>query len=1426
MLKILRESHNVMVRYGCALLSAVLTFLPVLSYAGPAGGSVQSGNITISQPNSASTLIQQSSHKGIINWQDFSIGAGESVQFQLPSAQAKTLNRVVGHNVSDIQGALSSNGQLYLVNPNGVIFGAGSKIDAAGLLVTTSHVSDEDFLDNFLNLQQAPDGSAIVNNGDISIKDGGFALLVAPQVVNNGTIIARFGKVGLGAGSKGTIDLYGDGLIQFEPSSDVANLVNNGVIQGGYVELTAADVDALLKGVVRVNGVVKADHVVIEGGENSIVRLNGSVVAKNEAQQTGGRVDVLGDLVSLLENTDIDVSGELGGGQAHVGGDYQGKGTLKTATTTYMAAGAEIDASAIRIGDGGKVILWADETAHFEGQIAATGGADGGDGGFVETSGKGQLAYRGFVDVTAENGEIGSLLLDPENITISSDPFTPTDLADGVFWFDPSNAGTVTLASGNVSQIDDQMTGVGGSNNATQGSAGNRPSLVTLNGRNALDFDGSENLDIGNNNSINTSSYPDRVIMTAFRTSGDVTTRQYLYEQGGSSNGYSIYIEGNQLVVGGWRNSSGTWNNYGTVPVSINETYVVALNQDASSNFMDVWVNGAKVATFNNVAAGQTAHSGGIQFAGSDNSRLNGGGDPGTCCNFTGQMGDLIQYETALTDAEVKESQQYLALQWGATLDAPGEDYTISLEVLESQLAGANITLQAEDNITIDDIADDSLDLAMDGTGSFTLIADNDSDGVGTISMDASDAIVTQGGDINMTAAVIDVNDITSNGGDVTLSATAALTADVINAGAGNIALTADSDNDSAAVALTASDLTANGITLTGGTDNDDTLALSGTISSGAAGLSLNNFASAALNNAIIDTNGVAFNNAVNLTLGGAGASTIQTGGANITQSGTVNGGEDFVLNAGAGSINLSGDAGGSTALTSLTATGATIQTAGVTTTGNQTYNGPQTTNGNLTATGAGAIQINNALTLGADTVITTNSGDVTLVSTVDGGEAFTVNSTSGNLNTAADFGGGTALTSLSVGTANADLQEITTTGGLTVSANTTYNDDLNAGGLLNLSGASTLAVDALFQSTGGGAVTLGGSLNGAQNLTITTGGQINQGALIGGGTRLTSLALNGATTQLTNDIYTVGALSFGANTNLAARVDSLDTVTFNNALTLAGASTVVGANGVTFSDNVNGTENLTLESAAGDINFAAHVGNSSALDTLTITDTGNLTFGADVSLAALDQQAGRGTTSLGSNFNSTGNVDVLGVNIEGDILSAADVMFDVTGSVTGQLFAGGYALKAENSDQTGEVNNVTGIDALKEITFTKFGAGPHYFNGFILPYETIIQATSTGYETTQINSAGSALSGGFTRTISDIPDLKILRSAGRSRVGHIAPTDASFAKLSLGSDGSVVVNPFLMDFRSVGVEPGTELFYNSYPYLEKSVWNWLSYKD
>ncbi|MFT7530493.1 MAG: hypothetical protein ACI9FD_001498 [Gammaproteobacteria bacterium] len=132
----------------------------------------------------------------------------------------------------------------------------------------------------------------------------------------------------------------------------------------------------------------------------------------------GGSVSVLGDYVNLGSDAVIDVTGDAGGGVVLVGGDFQGGGDTPTAKKTTIAAGAQIRADAVTDGDGGKIIVWADDRTEFSGDISVTGGELGGDGGFVEVSGKKSLKYRGHVDASAPNGEYGDLLLDPQNIFI------------------------------------------------------------------------------------------------------------------------------------------------------------------------------------------------------------------------------------------------------------------------------------------------------------------------------------------------------------------------------------------------------------------------------------------------------------------------------------------------------------------------------------------------------------------------------------------------------------------------------------------------------------------------------------------------------------------------------------------------------------------------------------------------------------------------------------------------------------------------------------------------------------------------------------------------------------------------------------------------------------------------------------------------
>ena len=134
--------------------------------ANPLGGNVVAGQATIVQPSSALTQIDQSSNRAVIDWRSFSIGTGEAVRFNQPSASAATLNRVVGNEPSSILGSLSANGRVYLVNQNGVFIGPEAQVDAAALVLSTANISNSDFMADRLNFNQpGKPGARIINEG-------------------------------------------------------------------------------------------------------------------------------------------------------------------------------------------------------------------------------------------------------------------------------------------------------------------------------------------------------------------------------------------------------------------------------------------------------------------------------------------------------------------------------------------------------------------------------------------------------------------------------------------------------------------------------------------------------------------------------------------------------------------------------------------------------------------------------------------------------------------------------------------------------------------------------------------------------------------------------------------------------------------------------------------------------------------------------------------------------------------------------------------------------------------------------------------------------------------------------------------------------------------------------------------------------------
>ncbi|WP_158699370.1 two-partner secretion domain-containing protein [Magnetospirillum gryphiswaldense] len=423
-------------------LAGVLTIGAPAALANPQGGTVAQGSATITQTDPKTLTINQTSDRAVLNWQNFSIGAGETTRFIQPSSSSSVLNRVTGDQVSQILGSLQANGRVYLVNPNGIVFGAGSKIDVAALVASTANIKNENFMAGNMKFDIPGKANAqIVNEGTITAADGGLVAIVSPYLRNSGIISARLGKVALAAANGVTLDLYGDNLILFQASDKIASQIvgtdgkpvaslieNSGKIyaDGGRVLMSANAAKGVVDNAINTTGLISAraveqqgGEIVLKGEDAGIVQVSGSLDASGkEAGQKGGTVNVLGDVVALQSTAKVDVSGDAGGGTALIGGDYLGGGTVRNADVAYMAKGAVIDASAITTGNGGKSILWANNTTRSYGSIFARGGRLGGDGGFVETSGKVYLAQEGSVDASAPKGKAGTWLMDPGTVYI------------------------------------------------------------------------------------------------------------------------------------------------------------------------------------------------------------------------------------------------------------------------------------------------------------------------------------------------------------------------------------------------------------------------------------------------------------------------------------------------------------------------------------------------------------------------------------------------------------------------------------------------------------------------------------------------------------------------------------------------------------------------------------------------------------------------------------------------------------------------------------------------------------------------------------------------------------------------------------------------------------------------------------------------
>ena len=501
-----RKGHRVALSNLALIAGWLIAGSP--AYANPTGGQVVAGSATIEAGAPGTLNIFQQSNRAVIDWRSFSIGAGETVNFLQPSANSATLNRVLGNDPSAIFGRLNANGTVMLVNPNGIVFGAGSRVDVGGLVATTANIGNADFMAgrHVFGTASGSPTAGIENHGHISIRDSGLAALVAPRVRNSGVIEARLGRVVLGAANSFTLDFHGDGLLSFgagsaitdSPAGNGALVSNSGEIraEGGTVLLTARAVKGVIDQVINTDGVISATtvsgqegRIVLSGGEAGTVAIGGTVDVSAKAGGQGGTVVATGEHIAVAAGARIDASGQHGGGEIALGStgltDAANPFADKSQSVA-IARGATLHADAIAQGDGGTITAWSKEQTVFAGSLSARGGVEGGNGGFAEVSSQKNIGLTGSVDLRAPKGQTGTLLLDPTDLRI-------TDTASG--GSQDGNAGDGTVGRGDANQ------GAGATLNTVsrgllEGMAGNANIVLQATGQITVDAMASGRIDL------------------------------------------------------------------------------------------------------------------------------------------------------------------------------------------------------------------------------------------------------------------------------------------------------------------------------------------------------------------------------------------------------------------------------------------------------------------------------------------------------------------------------------------------------------------------------------------------------------------------------------------------------------------------------------------------------------------------------------------------------------------------------------------------------------------------------------------------------------------------------------------------------------------------------------------------------------------
>ncbi|EAS5990805.1 filamentous hemagglutinin N-terminal domain-containing protein [Salmonella enterica] len=832
-----------------ALLTGLIAgLLPAMALAAdlPTGGQIVGGQGSISTSGNQMTIHQQTQNMAA-NWHSFDIGKNNTVQFVQPNSSSVALNRVTGASGSQIMGTLKANGQVFILNPNGVLFGKNARVDVGGLVASTKNISTTDFMKGQYTLSGSGNpGAQVVNQGSLTTSKGGYIVLAGERVSNSGTVTTPSGKTILAAGKTVTLQLDNGGLTSVSVNGSVVNALveNQGLISAtnGQVYLTAKGQDMLLNTVVNNSGTVEAKglanrggEIVLNGGDSGVVSQSGHLLADSQTGQ-GGKITLEGQNIHLAGGSLTTATGKTGGGEVYVGGGWQGQDShIKNASKVVMDKAATVDVSATENGNGGTAVLWSDDYTNFRGTVLAKGGAKSGDGGRVETSSHRNLQASGAVDASARAGHGGEWLLDPTDVTIvgaGADTGIDSATADGTDIFTPTASGGQILNSSIVNQLNaGTSVTVKTSGTDTDGETGNitvNANIIKTAGTDAkLTLLADNNISTGDNVSIGATTGKLNLDLLAGNTTNNASISLGKF--------INISLNGGDLLADAGNSASGvslTFVNNGKIKGGN-----VTLNLSRGLGGYAYNVNADNDLTINGSVTGSTGWSAVLGFTAGGKLAMNSPGSISLQANDPGNGGGRV----------------LISGDKGVTLNAAAG--TVTLNAAKAATNGVNIT-SGNGAVSI-------TNMVQDGSNGMTLTNANISskDGIvlnGTTfwgqAVVMSGVNLTTGGDVDITGLAKNLttgglgaasssgvqlsgSNISSTGGNITLTGTAGT--DVSHPSISSLQVSNSTFTTNNALTLNGTTETTTGVKVTGSTLSAATLNVNGVARVQGTGFSL-----------------------------------------------------------------------------------------------------------------------------------------------------------------------------------------------------------------------------------------------------------------------------------------------------------------------------------------------------------------------------------------------------------------------------------------------------------------------------------------------------------------------------------------------------------------------------------------------------------